>query len=277
MAAPRSLGRRLCPVEMRHLAWFTFAGLWATVLLASAQPPDLRPDVSPFIVRVATDVVADFGVGVIEARATSLVSEPRPALRASHEARRAAVDRLLAAIPLVPLSAGSTLADIAPERMEAVLAAARRCKIVAERRLDDGRVEAIASLPLYEGASAVLPLALGVETPTELPPEEEPRPALIVQVSGPVALGLLPQIRGPAGAPLFTDPERAVARGRRPVRYSVGSEGALRLLRSGQQAVLVRGRGNADVELDGSAVRELARSYLEPSFSYMDTVVLVLE
>ncbi len=227
--------------------------------------------------RVSDACILDIGVGVAEATGVSTLAEPSPSIRASTEARRRAIEALRAVMPRFPVSDGRTYADLAGDRLDSIMDAAEAAPIVAEWRLEDGRVAAVARLPLFEGEGALIPAALGTAPDAT---ESAVRPALIVTVaSGMPAFALLPELRGPEGEKCFGDPEVALARGDRPLRYARGRVTAQRMLADGQDALLVSGQvaqeGGADLVLGPEALAAIERTGLEPDYRSFSTVIVV--
>jgi hypothetical protein len=249
--------------------------------LAFGQPDPNRARSASLLAVVAPQVVADFDAGVIEARGTSDLIEQRPAINAARQARVAAIGRLRSALPSLHLSDGHTVSDLPPERLETILGQALRAHIVAEWYRDDGRVEAVASLPLY-GDGSLLAMALGVAELPQHRPARAPLPALIVRLpaDGPGPRpSLVPAVWGPDGAPLFEDPDEAARRGGRPVTYAESVDDALETMADGQSAVVVDGsvigEQAHDVLLPLEALSALDRAHLTPIYACIDRVVLL--
>ena len=265
--------------------WHKGAAALAFLLVISVpargQPAPPEAQVSGLLVVVAPSVVADYGAGVIEARGTSDLVEARPAINAARHARQAAIGRLRSALPYLHLCDGRRVSDLPPGRLQAVLAQAARARIVAEWDLDDGRIEAVASVRLY-GDGSLLALALGVDAVAPPEPAQAPLPALVVRLTAERAVlrpSLVPAASGPDGAPILTDPEEAVRRGGRPVTYAESVDDALASMSDGQSAVVVDGSvagdDGHDVRLTAQALEALERAHLTPSYSCIDRVVLV--
>ncbi len=258
--------------------------MWAALLvgagaIALADRPLPEVQVSDQLLRLNDACVIDLGVGVVEATGLSTLVEPSPSIRAAAEARTRAIEALRAAIPPLPVSDDRTYADLAGERLGSIVESAGSAPVVAEWRLEDGRIAAVARSPLFEGEGALLPAALGVTAEDEAG-DAPPLPALVVVLrESALKLAPLPALRDAQAAELFADPEAALARGERPVRYAADRESALRMLADGQDALVVDGTvaegDEADITLGPESLTAIGRAHLKPDYASFGSVIVV--
>lgn len=256
----------------------TAAVLCVLLGLATADPPAI--EVSDLLVALGPGAVWDLGLGIVEAAATATRPEPDPAVRSSAEARERAVAELRAAVLRLPLHGGATVGQLPVETREALEQGLARARVVGEWRDDAGRVTAVARMRLFGDPTSALPLLIdpGADAPVAT---SQMLPALVVCLEADDTLrpGLLPRVFRPDGSPAFDDPAIALRRGAAPFRYYRSRAEAFAALADGQGAFEVAGRAEGEERIDlalaASALEQLARERLSPSFAHLDAVLVV--
>jgi len=236
--------------------------MWAAP--ACAQSGGESVQISSALQLLGPQVVADWGLGVLECAASVVDSEGGPAVSASFEARRQAVSGLLRAALALPLCGDTSVGEAArqlPELRHELTRMAARADIVSERQ-ETGELTAVARLDLWgaPASAGLLCLRLGVVPAAALEgtlAADEPLSVPVVVDTrdlegGRLQPSLFPRFWASPDAPL---PARLADRVRRdpsaPVRF-VRSRDELERLLTGADSTYVRAtaiRGDARCDI----------------------------